>query len=195
MLPEILAGSYERYKKDTDAFTTWLSKTAAACGYTPPLARTQHPSTLPSITLASNSPDDVPTLAERLRAQAEKKAKKREAKKAPESSKPATEPTSVPIVKHMVSAQDILRQAKAIANNAKIGIPNSMVYIVNRAIQARKRCAAWFQKSGIENGHSTEGHLHFVEILEQALRILKPESDLKQRPAQKAGVDEEKHQI
>ena len=35
MLPEILAGSYARYKEDTNVFTTWLPKAAVACGYKP----------------------------------------------------------------------------------------------------------------------------------------------------------------
>ncbi|KAK4547201.1 hypothetical protein LTR36_001422 [Oleoguttula mirabilis] len=34
MLPEFLAGSYKRYKEDTDVFTIWLAKAAGACGYT-----------------------------------------------------------------------------------------------------------------------------------------------------------------
>ncbi|KAF4628743.1 hypothetical protein G7Y89_g9405 [Cudoniella acicularis] len=48
-----------------------------------------------------------------------------------------------------------------------------MVYVVERAIEARKRYAARFQKNGgVDNCHSTEAHLHFVGILEEALRIL-----------------------
>ena len=41
MLPEILAGSYIRYKEDTNVFTTWLSQAAVACGYKP-AQREQH---------------------------------------------------------------------------------------------------------------------------------------------------------
>lgn len=37
-LPQNLVGSYQRYKHDTDAFTTWLSKTAVVCGWTAPEA-------------------------------------------------------------------------------------------------------------------------------------------------------------
>lgn len=33
MLPDNLSGSYKAYKSDTNAFVTWLSRTALACGY------------------------------------------------------------------------------------------------------------------------------------------------------------------
>lgn len=48
MPPEILAGSYRRYKEDTDVFITWLSTTAKACGYKsetssrPPIQKDAH---------------------------------------------------------------------------------------------------------------------------------------------------------
>jgi hypothetical protein len=35
MTPEVLAGSYRRYKDDTAVFTTWLSNRVKACGFTP----------------------------------------------------------------------------------------------------------------------------------------------------------------
>lgn len=41
MLPEVLAGSYSRYKEDTNVFTTWLSKAAIACGYRAPKIQRQ----------------------------------------------------------------------------------------------------------------------------------------------------------
>lgn len=41
MLPAHLTGSYQRYKANTDIFTTWLTHTAAACGYRIPAARKQ----------------------------------------------------------------------------------------------------------------------------------------------------------
>lgn len=57
----------------------------------------------------------------------------------------------------------------------KIEIPQGVVRVVQRAIDARKRCAAWFQKTGVhdEDG-STARHLHFVGALEKALSTLHP---------------------
>jgi len=81
----------------------------------------------------------------------------------------------IPTITYTVGTQEIIRQAEVVARSAKSGIPNTMAYILDRAIQARKRCAVFFQSSGADNGRSTDGHLHFIGILEQALRILKPE--------------------
>lgn len=115
------------------------------------------------------------TLAEKLRAQAEKKAKKREEKK--NLGAAASEPESVvlPTVKHTIKTHELLRQAEVVSKNAKIKIPDAIVHVVSRAIKARRRCAAWFQKTGLDNGHSNEGHAHFIEVLEKAMGILKPD--------------------
>lgn len=53
---------------------------------------------------------------------------------------------------------------------SKTVIPATILEVVERAIKARKRCAAGFSQAGIDNGHSTEGHLYLIEIL-------KPKSD------------------
>lgn len=42
MLPQVLAGSYQRYKEDTTSFTTWLSKAAIVCGYPTPKVLSQY---------------------------------------------------------------------------------------------------------------------------------------------------------
>ena len=55
-------------------------------------------------------------------------------------------------------------------------LPDSVVRIVQRAIGARKRCASWFQKTGIlSEEDSTKTHLHFVATLEKALSTLRPD--------------------
>ena len=41
MLPSILPGTYQRYKRDTSYFTRWLFETAVACGYYPNLSRSK----------------------------------------------------------------------------------------------------------------------------------------------------------
>ena len=54
-------------------------------------------------------------------------------------------------------------------------IPDSIVRVLEHAIDARERCAAWFQKTGIYSEESsTESHLHFVGVLEKALNSLGP---------------------
>ena len=61
------------------------------------------------------------------------------------------------------------------SRSTAIEIPESIVRVFQRAISARRRCAAWFQKTGgrDEDG-STARHVHFVRVLERALSVLVP---------------------
>jgi hypothetical protein len=126
--PDFLAGSYKRYKADTNVFTAWLSQSTAACGYIAPKTTRQQPtppSNLP--TPPPKAPHPTLTLAEKLRAQAEKKAKKKEDKKSPVAPEPA--PVEVPIVKHTTSPRELQRQAEIVARNAKIKIPDAILKV------------------------------------------------------------------
>jgi hypothetical protein len=188
MIPGSLVGSYQQYKNDTNVFTTWLSKAAAACGYKSPRAAAAPPSSPPKPVLTSKSLTATSsasnlTLAEKLRAQAEKKAKKREEKKKGTSVDLAPEPVPIPTLKHTVKTQELLRQAEAVSESPKTKIPDAIMLVVERAIQARKRCTTWFERTGIDNGQSTDGHRHFIEILEQTLKILKPDYSPKDEPS------------
>lgn len=166
MLPENLTGSYNRYKEDTTVFTTWLSKAAIACGYqAPKVIRQDKPEPKKQENQGS---------ASRLKGKARK-----EAKAAAEASKgsPTDAEPSAPVTKYEVTTQELLKQADAIAASKKAGIeiPQSIVRVVKRAIDARRRCAAWFQKTGVHDGDgSTARHLHFVGVLEKALSALHP---------------------
>lgn len=166
MLPGVLAGSYNRYKEDTTVFTTWLTKAAIACGYRP--SKTVHQDeTKPKKQENQGS-------SSRLKGRARKEAKA--AAGASKSSPKAVEPSQA-VIKYEVTTQELLKQANAIAASKKVKtqIPERIVRVVQRAINARKRCAAWFQKTGAhdEDG-STARHLHFVDILEKALSALHP---------------------
>lgn len=87
-----------------------------------------------------------------------------------------SEPPVVPTTTYTVRTQDLLKQADIVARNAKVRVPDTILQVVDRAIQARKHCTAWFESTGIVNGHSTEGHVHFISILEEAVTILKSSS-------------------
>ena len=169
MLPEILAGSYIRYKEDTNVFTTWLSQAAVACGYKP--AQREQYKQWPA-------EQQTPTITPRLKGKARK-----EAKAAAAESKKLSDDFEAPrtTVKYNITTQELLNQAEAVANckKAAVKVPDSVVRIVQRAIGARKRCASWFQKTGIlsEEG-STNTHLHFVATLERALSTLRPDLQL-----------------
>lgn len=132
MLPEILAGSYLRYKEDTNVFTTWLSKAAVACEYKP--AQRQQLKQRPA-------QQQTPTTTPRLKGKARKEAKAAaaESKKLSDNND-APQPT----VKYNVTTQELLNQAEAVAKcgKATVKLPDSVVRILQRAIGARKRCAS-----------------------------------------------------
>ncbi len=166
MLPEILAGSYKRYKEDTNVFTTWLSQAAIACGYNPAQQEQNKP---------KPAYQQTPTPNPRLKGKARK-----EAKAAAAESKKLLDDFEAPppTVKYNITTQELLYQAEAVAKSEKIAmkVPDSVVRIVQRAIGARKRCASWFQKTGIlSEEDSTKTHLHFVATLERALSTLRPD--------------------
>lgn len=80
MLPEVLEGSYRRYKEDTNVFMTWLSQTAKACGYKP-VAKLQNTtaSATPAAAAAANK-NDAPKKSGRLKGKERKLAREAAAK-------------------------------------------------------------------------------------------------------------------
>lgn len=83
------------------------------------------------------------------------------------------------ITKYTITTKDLIEQAQVVAG--RVEIPGSLERVLERAIQARQRCAEWFQTSKVDNQYSNEGHQHFIAILEQTLDIIrkrKAEADL-----------------
>lgn len=72
--------------------------------------------------------------------------------------------------KYTITTKDLLNQANAVAG--RFEIPPTLRIVLERAIQARQRCAEWFQASKVRNQYSNEGHRHYIEVLEQTLNIL-----------------------
>ena len=157
-----ISGSYQKYKEDTTVFCTWLNKTAVVCGYDAPQP----------VTPSNSQPTNTKSRAERRQADREKA--KAEGKKVDKGNPPVLVTT-----KHVVRTQEILRQAEKICQSGKFPVPHAIGQVLDRAIMARKRCSEWFQTNKADNGHSTEGHLHFISILEKALEILTPLFDPK----------------
>src|SRR5271170_4769661 len=163
MLPAFLTGSYKRYKEDTNVFTTWLSKAAIACGWN---ARDLQEAN----SAKSQSQSDAPSKEVRLKGRARKLAKE-----AGESSKKTANQT-LPAKNYRVTGKIILQQAEIVAKskNPLIPLPANVLRVLERAINARRRCSAWFRKTGVDNHYSDAGHLYFIDVLEKALGILKP---------------------
>ncbi|CZR59539.1 uncharacterized protein PAC_09433 [Phialocephala subalpina] len=107
-----------------------------------PPSQTSNPTTPPAA-----APKPTWTLAEKLRAQAEEKAKKAAKKKEEEKNPAATkaaaaaaepEPEPLPTYTYTVRTQDLLRQAEIVSKNAKVKIPDTIVQVEERAIKARR---------------------------------------------------------
>lgn len=117
-----------------------------------------------------------PRSATKLKGRARKEAREAaKASKETSNSRDIEPPLSV--TKYEITTSELLRQADTIAASKKAGveIPESIVRVVQRAVNARRRCAALVQKTGVhdEDG-STACHVHFFEALERALSVLLP---------------------
>ncbi|CAL8575762.1 hypothetical protein XPA_001666 [Xanthoria parietina] len=165
MLPEILFSSYQRYKEDTNVFTTWLSQAARSCGFKLPNLGPSQPEKSKS---ANNSENKAP----RLKGKARKEAKAASSA----SNSQNADPKPVPISKHKLTTRNLIEQAEAVVNSKKatVQMPDSVLRLARRAIHARQRCSDWFRTTGSKDQASTERHAHFIAVLEQAIAILKP---------------------
>lgn len=186
MLPDFLAGSYQRYKQDTALFTTWLAKAAASCGYKPQakkrqLSKQPGPAKPPApiessqVPQAAISEPAVPP-TRRLKGK-ERKAAKDAANKEKKSHVDTSESQAPSTVKYTITTAELLRQAEAVTQSrvtSRVQMPASLRTVVERAIRARQRCSEWFQKSEVHNKYVDKQHTHFIEILKQSLKILEP---------------------
>ncbi|TEY84224.1 hypothetical protein BOTCAL_0018g00010 [Botryotinia calthae] len=155
MLPDNLAGSYRRYKEDTNVFATWLLNTAETCGYNPGYE---------DETLKSQ----LAQASTRLKGKARK-----EAKKAAIDSPPLIQTK----LRH-ISTKEILLQAEIIAKHKSpsVEMPKDVQNILERAIMARTRCANWFcnKETDQHTDQSNRTHAYFISILKKALNTLEP---------------------
>jgi hypothetical protein len=160
MLPDKLSESYRQYKADTNSFVTWLSNTAVSQGYkflsADTITTTLYPD--PAVPLGSGT-------IGRLKGKARKEAKRADSSKAP-----------LPPKTHNVSVKELLAQAEYIATFKKplVQVPSGIQYVLKRAINARRKCAAWFQGSIVERETSNATHQHFIWVLESVYGILEP---------------------
>ncbi|KAI4160276.1 MAG: hypothetical protein LQ342_005868 [Letrouitia transgressa] len=186
MLPDFLAGSYKRYKQDTAVFTTWLAKAAASSGYKPKATKSQQskqPGSAKSLAAAERSLIlDSPAVdlalptSGRLKGKA-RKAAKEAADKAERENINESVPQAPSTVKYTITTAELLRQANAVAQShikSRVRMPASLRAVVERAIRARQRCSEWFRKSDVHNQYADKQHMHFIEVLEQSLKILEP---------------------
>ncbi|TEY82776.1 hypothetical protein BOTCAL_0027g00140 [Botryotinia calthae] len=162
MLPDDLASSYSSYKADTSIFTNWLFKSATACGYEMPAITTS---------IIENVPSPIPVLntQPRLKGKARKLAKlekkSREKQKAQENVPVLRSPS-----KYTITTTEILKEAKFVTG--KTELPKKIRKVLQRAIDARKPCADWFESSKFVSQYSNKGHQHFIGLLQEILCAL-----------------------
>ncbi|MCJ1408682.1 hypothetical protein MMC19_002757 [Ptychographa xylographoides] len=172
MVAEVLPSSYKPYKEDTNLFITWLSTTAQKCGYRHNKPRLQGHNAPLYIQGDSRKP---PT------GQLEGNARK-EAKAEADKDNTASDlggSSSSPAMVYTVTTRNLLEQAKAVATSVKpkVLVPGSILRAIRRAIRARERRAAWSLAEGTEDQQSTERHIHFINVLRDALTILEPQCE------------------
>ena len=148
MLPDLLTESYQEYKSDTNTFVNWLSLTALSNGY------------------KFQSAEGKPTIG-RLKGKARKEAKKAQRK----TPKLAT--------KHRVSMKELQDQADYLVSSKKalVEVPIGIQFVLKRAINARRKCAEWFQnvpEEQVDATHDTSNfnHQHFISVLESVYGTL-----------------------
>ncbi|KAM0191116.1 hypothetical protein ACHAPC_002386 [Botrytis cinerea] len=162
MLTDDLASSYSSCKADTSMFTKWLFKSAKACGYEMPKITT---STIEDVSIPIPILNTQPRLKGKARKLAKLEKESREKKKAQE-----TVPVSRSPSKYTITTTEILKQAKLVTG--KIELPQKIRKVLQRVIDARKRCADWFESSKFGNQYSNKGHQHFIGLLQEILCAL-----------------------
>jgi succinate dehydrogenase/fumarate reductase flavoprotein subunit len=179
------SSSYRQYKEDTNAFTTWLGRAAAACGYKsgnkkklsesgPAQASSASGASRPASTASA-----APVSAGRMKGKARKAAQKAEAEakraqaqaeelraidEAFEKVKTAT------VIKYATSTEELLAQIETVHQSKKTRMPAAVSKVLERAIKARERCAAWYEKA--KGDDEDDGHRHFINLLREALATL-----------------------
>lgn len=152
MLPEFLVGSYRQYKQDTKFIATWLGTTAKSFGYSS--------ESIPPETDTTKAKSNHKTKNGKPKT---KKQKRDAARRIPREQR-----------KYIISIQEFLPLAQYIVAHIKSPskVPSSVVSAIKRAVEARKDTSDWFKS----NAAASDGHDHFLSILEQVLSILEPYS-------------------
>lgn len=177
MTSEFFSSSYKQYKNDTSAFTTWLGRAAELCGYKQPAKPKKlsesAPKPPPSAPTAPPAPKTASAPAPRLKGKARAAAKKAQAHVEPERTTQSDE--HVPTVKeYAVTTQELLEQIDTVSKSkSKVSMPSGIKKVLERAIDARRRCSDWYESAKhdaaiLDNG----GHRHFISLLQDAFTKL-----------------------
>lgn len=178
MLPETLANSYQQYKQDTSAFTTWLSHAAKARGWKPKKVQRQPEQTAAQTPTTPKTPKLKGRERKLARDAAAKEARSQSA--ANNASKEPSKPSTP--AKWTITTGDLQQQINIVAEWAEINpdqaarMPTRVRTVLERAIAVRKRFAAWFERTADidDSWDSNETHQYFIGLLERAAETLRP---------------------
>ena len=179
MLPETLAGSYQQYKEDTSAFTTWLFQAAKTCGWKP--AGKLERQTVQTPTQAP--PKKAPRLKGKERKLAKETAKDAQSKSVDGESNPQ------PTVRWTVTTGDLQNQIDTVVEweggeqEKPVRMPPRIQRVLSRAIAVRKRFATWFERTDTQNRYANETHQYFIGLLQRAADVLSGPSNQRAKTA------------
>lgn len=114
--------------------------------------------------------DQIPTPRPPRRLKGKNRKRAREAEKATDETIAAT--------RYVLPTSQFIDLADWIANlKPSLPVPGFVLSCTRSAVQLRKCCAEWFQKSNAEELEpDNSGHSHFIGVLERVLQILEPNS-------------------
>ncbi|KAI0007258.1 hypothetical protein F4779DRAFT_592862 [Xylariaceae sp. FL0662B] len=151
MLPPALAGSYRRYKEDTDSVAAWLASTAKFLGY--------------SSDLLDNGTANKTTTTGRAKGKARIQAKKQQRK-------PAKSPPTAK--KYTIKINDFIPLAEFIADKPTASVPDSLKTTLSRVISIRSGFRARLEKHGVlTDEEAALSHDFFLGVLEKVQEVLK----------------------
>ncbi|KAK8039381.1 hypothetical protein PG993_007792 [Apiospora rasikravindrae] len=94
-------------------------------------------------------------------------------------------------LKRKIKVSEIVKMATTIANfKSRPSIPQALGRLFSRAINARRGCTEWYEKSGHGDIESNKRHKHFTKVLTEAWDTLRPfQASNKKRAEPKAKTD------
>lgn len=173
MATEANFSAYQRYKRDTTLFTTWLSNTAITCGW-------KAPDKLSSSALADTGKATSTVPANVKSARLKGKARKAAKDTAKDGPKASTTPPTVRL--HSLTTKELLDQVNLVAQSPRsrgLSMPDRIWEALQGAIHSRQRFCDWFDRMKLSTQEARDGHRHFVDVLKSAFEVLPRESPFK----------------
>lgn len=189
-MTELSASAYLAYKQDTNFFVSWLGTTARACGWKSPKdPKAKTPTKQEEAVTIAPAPLSK---GQRLKGKDRKEAKAKAAaaaafeaslvKARSQSAQNQQAAPNKPATKHVITTDQLIQQIDLIAAKSAdsgastLKMPPAVHNALNRAVRAREKFAAWYQKTGSGTDPALDGHVYFIQQLRKAWDLLVPDS-------------------